>query len=86
MFHGVGSSLVVQSPRVKSPASGVLAHPLTATSRLHRSHSAEDKHHGLMAKKLLIGKKSKEFHILILEKEEGVRRKRGKKDKQRVLK
>ena len=78
MFHGVGSSLVVQSPRVKSPASGVLAHPLTATSRLHRSHSAEDKHPGLMAKKLLIGKNIQRVSHTYIGKRRGGKEKKRK--------
>ena len=43
MFCGVGSSLVVQSTRIKSLASVVQAWSLTVAPRFHRPHNTEDK-------------------------------------------
>ena len=50
MSHVMRSSLVVQSPGLGSPTSGVHARPLTVAPRLHRSHNTEDKTPGLMVK------------------------------------
>ena len=43
MICGIRRSLVVQSPGVESPPSGVKAWLLTVASRFHRPHSTEDK-------------------------------------------
>lgn len=50
MFCQFGSSLMVQSPGLRSPTLGVQAQPITVASRLHRPHSTENKTPILMVK------------------------------------
>ena len=52
-FQGVESSLVVQSPRLGSPTSGVQAQSLTIAPTLHRPHITEDKTPRLLVKATL---------------------------------
>ena len=55
MFHGVRSSMMVQTSGVESLASGFRS-PLTVTSRLLCPHSTEDKTPRLMVKQLFIAR------------------------------
>ena len=82
VFHGIRSSLVVQSPGVESPVSGIQAWPLTVV-RLHRPHSTEDKTPALMVKQLSTAKDTQRDSHTYTEKRRG---KKEKKDKKRSQK